>query len=165
MKYLFIFAVTLIPLRSISQVDTIQSEQLEIQFDSIVVSLWDIHFKELDAIGDSGFPSRILAQTVLNQSQAEDLFNHLKNPNSYDGERANLSHHDIEIHVYLNGKANIEIELSALTGNIDIENQLNAYYFRNNCSKDFGEYILSTLREENLLEIAGYDELDIEGLK
>ena len=165
MKCVLILALIVSPLNSMSQTDVIQPEQLEIKFDSVRISLWDVHFKELDSPEDSDYESRELAQLILPKTQAKDLLNHLKNENSYDGERANLCHHDIEIHFYLNGNTALEIEMSAMTGNINIENQLNEYYFRNNCSKVFGEFMVSLLTESKLLDRAGYDEIDIEGLK
>ena len=163
---LIIFLIALgSPLGLLSQIETIQPEELSIKFDSVDISIWNIYFKELSlSEEETAPPSRMLAQYTLTQTEAKDLLDHLKSDHSYSGERANLSHHDIEINFYLNGKTTLILEISAMTGNITIYSQISDYSFRNNSSKTFGQFLLSILENGKLLEIAEYDEIDVEGL-
>lgn len=165
MKAVLFLSLFILPLGVFSQADEIIPEYLEIQCDSAVISIWNIHFKELSMSEDESYPPRKLSQYTLTESQANNLVEQLKNQASYDGERANLSHYDIEIEFFENGEVLLNGQISAMTGNVDIENKLNDYSFRNNCSKTFGKYFLSILEENRLLEMAEYDEIDVEGLK
>ena len=165
MNYLIIAALLTISHTSFAQSDVIEPAQLSVKFDSVQISLWDNDSKELSSPADEGYLSKELTKATISRSEANDLLTQLKEEASYDGDRSNLSHHDIEIHFFLNGKKTINVEISAMTGNINISNQLNNYYFRNNCSTGLGKFVLVTLARNDLLERAGYDEMNIEGLK
>lgn len=166
MRFTIVFIAVVFSSFSMGQVDTIAPKMLEFEYDSCDVAVWDIHFKETStALDDSSYPSRMLAQSRLSTLQSEQVIKALKDLTSYDGTRANLTHHDLEVKFYHSGKAIAEVKISAMTGNIDIYILSEEYYFRNNCSESFGKYLIDLLNEFGIIELIEYDEIDLEGLR
>ena len=165
MKSVSILIALTLSMFSFGQADTIDPKMLEFEYDSCDVAVWKIHFKDnSDNWNDSIYPSRKLAHSSLSKSQSEEVLKALMDSSSYDGIRANLTHHDIVIRFYHSGKVASNIEISAMTGNVNIDNSSNGYYVRNNCSKSFGRSLVELLNELGMIELTGYDEIDLEGL-
>ena len=150
---------------SFGQADTMKSSLLEFEYDSCSLTVWDIYFKELSLPSDSEYESRKLADVKLSVEESDKIRRTMMDSKSYDGIRANLSHHDIVIQFYQSGQAVLKVEISAMTGNIDINNLSSGYYFQNNCSTSFGKTLLSLLNTHGVIELIEYDEVDLEGLK
>ncbi|MDG1332578.1 MAG: hypothetical protein P8P74_09630 [Crocinitomicaceae bacterium] len=149
------------------QVDTLKHETLEFDFDSVIVSVWDIYFKDYssrDIEYSEVPPSKELIHVQLTKEDGHELLSQLKDPDSYDGTRANLSHHDVEIEFYHSGEVINNLEISALSGNVDINNLSNGESFRNNVSNTLGSYLVDLMKKYQIIESIGYDEIDLTGL-
>lgn len=174
MKTILLITTFILSFASFSQIDTLDERTFQFDFDSVHVSLWDIYFKEsatpifLGENVDDGSdirPSVELKRVNLPKEKSIELLSALRDPKSYDNERAMLNHYNLVIKFYHNGIVSNRIELSTMTGNITSDNSSNGSYYQNNCSKSFGKHIENLLNKYQIIEQLEYDEVDLMGLR
>lgn len=165
MKSLFtLLSIFLIALGSPahSQVDTVSNDLIPNETDSIRFSIWEVKTKEMSLPGQEIEYEKELEQALLSHNDQETLIANLLKPESYDQTRAQLYHYNLIFDLYNDGAVSARIYISAMTGNIDIDNKLKEIYFRNNCSKQLGEFLMGLLDQYDFVK--SFDEIDLEGI-
>jgi len=152
----------LLTLPAFSQVDSISNELIPLSIDSVQLTVWDVHTKEMSLPGQEKEYERELERITLSDKDQILLVNNLLDPKSYDQTRALLNHYNLVFELYSKGVISARIEISTMTGNVDIENKLEEGYFRNNCSEQFGIVLINILTDNDLLEL--FDEFYLEGI-
>lgn len=158
---LFIFLLNVAP-PTFSQVDSISNELIPLSFDSLQLSVWDVHTKEMSLPGQEKEYEKELERITLSEDDQKILVANLLDPRSYDQTRALLYHYNLVFEIYSKRMISARIEISTMTGNVGIENKIEGGYFRNNCSEQFGIVLMNLLSNNDLMEL--FDELDLEGI-
>ncbi len=146
-----------------AQADSISLASIPDQMDSIQLSVWKVYTKEMSSPGEEAQDyEKEIKRVTLSESDQRLLTKALLDPQSYSHSRALRYHYNLVFNGYLSGEVSIEIHISTLTGNIDIENKATASYFKNSCSAELGKLIIAFLNQYNLISL--FDEYDLEGL-
>ena len=164
MKQTILLSILLILLSvtTYSQVDSISNNLIPNHVDSIELSIWDVHTKEMSISNHEEEYEKELERITLSDDNQKVLITNFLDFNSYDQTRALIYHYNLVFELYHKGVICTRIEISTMTGNIDIENKLENLYFRNNCSEQLNKVLRKLLGEMNLIK--WFDEIDLEGI-
>ncbi len=149
---------------AIAQVDQLDEVSLPSQFDQAVLSVWEVHYQEMNMPGMeiSDYELQI-DKRVLSSSDAMDLLIQLQDSSSYRNSRALPYHFNLKLDFFWGDEQLLDIKISGLTGNIDIHETDSETYFQNSCSYQLGESLISLLESYKLMQ--HLDEFDLMGIR
>lgn len=145
-----------------SQVESINHQLIPNSVDSIQLSICEWNSKEMLIPSQDMKYETEIERVVLSDNDKEVLITKLRDPNSYDETRALPYHYNMVFDLFHKGTNTIRIEISTMTGNIDIENKLKDLHFRNNCSEQLNIVLMELLTKYDLKNLI--DEIDLEGI-
>ena len=162
-RLLYCSLFCLLSLSGIAQVDSLTPDLLPSNIDSIQFSIWQVYTKEMLPPGkeEETFEKELKRSTLTSKDQ-NIILNSLRSPDSYAYTRALQTHHNLVFHMYTEGKLSVEVQISSMTGNIDIDNKMTEAYFRNRCGQKFGKLLVHFLNHYHFIDLV--DEYDLEGL-
>ena len=118
--------------------------------------------KEMSIPGQEEEFERELGRALLTKKDQEIFLQQLHDPTSYDHSRAQLYHYNLKFACFHEGTITAFIEISAMTGNIDIYSTSTDAVFRDNCSTKFGKLLLHLIDRYQFN--SHFDEIDLEGI-
>ncbi|PKB45069.1 hypothetical protein AX016_3306 [Cellulophaga sp. RHA19] len=163
MKQILILCLLLISSVCFSQVDKPKQNLIPVAVDSIQFSIWNIQSKEMSTPGTKVKEyKKELGYAFLSKKDQDIFIRKLKRPESYDQSRALLHHYNLVFLMYYKGKIAVQVRISSITGNIDVEDVQNKNNYKSSCSKQMGKYLIFLLKKYKLVKFI--DEANLEGL-
>ena len=163
MKQAILLYLFLISSIGYSQVDSLNLDLIPNTLDSIQLSIWEVHNKEMSLLGQEEKKlEKELERATLSKKDQQLFITNLQNPKSYDQSRALPYHYNLVFFIYKEGIVSTEIRISTMTGNIDVDSKLTESSFRNNCSEQMGKVLVKLLKKYNFFDF--FDEVDLEGI-
>ena len=136
-----------------------ETPTLSHSIDSISIAVFNIQTKQMTTLEGAPYKKQLGKKTIT-KKEAQKLLKLLSLPSTYQGNRAMLDHHNIEIYLYSNKEVEETLYISTFTWNISVINPKNAETdFYKNLSKKGRKVVLKLLSNNNLLSVINEEDI------
>lgn len=122
--------------------------------DSVKFTVLNNTTKEMTLPGEEEV-FEVLGTATLTEKDSEKFFKNLSKKSSYTNERALLTHHNIVFNCYTHQNLSLKVEISTITGNIDLYGPGKEDTAYRKVSKRMAKYVTKLLKRYGFYELIG----------